>query len=876
MAHPDTSLSALDAIIAEFNAFVAEHGAASEADTRVKFIDRVLKEVCGWPETELSREDYSESGFSDYVLKVRGKGVVVVEAKKEGDAFRLPKDKTNRTYSLDGVLVTEEPIKKAIYQVQRYCSEYGIRFAIATNGYAWIVFRALREDVPWKKGQARVFPSVEYIRENINDFLGLLSYENIDGGSLNEEFSPSIRASRELHRVVDRLFNPDRPLERNRLNSALQPIIKLLFEDIAVQESLDILQSCYIYTGTLTTVANDLDNILTESIPKFLADQGAVPVGTPTSRFGFERVLHDAILVTKGELFLLLGGIGSGKSTFLRRYLRDTGIKILDEMTMWCLADFLQAPLEIAEMEDFVWKVVLNDVRERYKDFECERRKYLHEVFENDIAAVESTLLSEIKRGSHKYNEILSPLLFKWQQDLKSYVPRLLRYSCKRLRRIPLLLIDNVDQLAPEYQAQIFLLAQRVTRVVGCITVVALREESYYTASVQKTFTAYSSRKFHIASPHFRKMIGFRIQYAIRMISTKLRDPLDVAKRQQMEDIRDFFVIVKDAMVENLRIGRFIKAICHGNMRFALEMFATFVTSGATDVDKMLRIYRRDQDMYNISAHEFVKAIMLEERAFYKEEQSPIMNVFNVGAQKNASHFTAWRILSVLMDHRGESTPEGQGYVDLSKLLFEFEQVFDNEDDFISTINRLVRRHLVETNTRSTESVEGAGYVRVTSAGWYYIRYLARTFAYLDLVLQDTPLNDEATVRLLKDSVHQVNNLGDNEEDKLERVRTRFSRVWRFLDYLQKEEEAERKEFGLDRLSSPLARRIMNGIRDSFKEEQDWIDYRIRENRERYREEAGAWDEEEGRIMGIIEDPDDEIVDAEESPAPLSPRDAST
>lgn len=868
MTHRDTNLAALDAIIAEFKTFVAEHGGASETDTRVKVIDRILKEVCGWPETAFSREDHSESGFSDYVLRVRERGVLVVEAKREGEYFRLPKDKTNKSYSLDGVLVTEPPIKEAVYQVQRYCTEYGMRFAIATNGYAWIIFRALRDDIPWKKGQARVFPSLEYIRENLNDFLDLLAYENIDGGSLNEEFSPSIRASRELHRVVDRLFNPDRPLERNRLNSALQPIVKLLFEDIAAQESLDILHSCYIYTGTLTTVANDLDHILTESIPKFLADEGTVSVGTPNSRSGFERRLHEAIAVTKGELFLLLGSIGSGKSTFLRRYLRTTGRKMLDEKTMWFLADFLQAPLEISEMEEFVWKTVLTEIRDRYKDSECEKRKYLHEVFEGDIAAVESTLLSEMKRGSHKYNETLSPLLFRWQQDLKNYVPKLLRRSSQRLGRVPLLIIDNVDQLAPEYQAQIFLLAQRVTRIVGCVTVVALREESYYTASVQRTFTAYSSRKFHIASPHFRKMIGFRIEYAIRMIGRRLNDESDNATRIQSEAIRDFLIVVKDAMVVNLKIGRFIKSICHGNMRFALEMFATFVTSGATDVDKMLRIYRRD-GMYNIAAHEFVKAIMLEERAFYKEEQSPIMNVFNVGAQKNASHFTAWRILTVLMEHRGETTPGGQGYVDLTKLLFEFEDIFDNQDDFVSTINRLVRRHLVETNTRSTESVDGASHIRVTSAGWYYIRYLARSFAYLDLVLQDTPLDDESVVRFLKDSVHQVNNLGDNEEDKLERVRARFVRVQRFLDYLAKEEEAERKEFNLDRRTSPLASRIMPRIRADFVEEQQWIDYRIRENRERFREEADTWNEEESRIVGFIDDPDDEVP--ADSTGPLIP-----
>ena len=195
--------------------------------------------------------------------------------------------------------------------------------------------------------------------------------------------------------------------------------------------------------------------------------------------------------------------------------------------------------------------------------------------------------------------------------------------------------------------------------------------------------------------------------------------------------------------------------------------------------DKMLRIHRRD-GWYNIAYHEFVKSIMLgERRAYYKEERSPICNIFNAGSEPNSSHFTAWRIIRTLLEHRGVSTPEGIGYVDLSRMLVASENVFDNIEDFLSAMNRLVVRHLVEPNTRSTESVEGASHVRVTSAGWYYLRHLVPTFAYLDLVLQDTPLNDAGIERDLRQSVYDVNNLADAEELKLERVRGEGLREWR-------------------------------------------------------------------------------------------------
>jgi hypothetical protein len=56
--HPaDQALSRINTIIASFAQFLKDKGEASETDTRVKFIDRVLKEVCLWPESDISRED---------------------------------------------------------------------------------------------------------------------------------------------------------------------------------------------------------------------------------------------------------------------------------------------------------------------------------------------------------------------------------------------------------------------------------------------------------------------------------------------------------------------------------------------------------------------------------------------------------------------------------------------------------------------------------------------------------------------------------------------------------------------------------------------------------------------------------------------------
>ena len=117
-----------------------------------------------------------------------------------------------------------------------------------------------------------------------------------------------------------------------------------------------------------------------------------------------------------------------------------------------------------------------------------------------------------------EFEKVISPYLEKWQEDTADYTPRLLRVAQNDRARRAVLFVDNVDQLAPAYQAQVFLLAERITRTIGSVTVLSLREESYYTASVQKTLTAYANRKFHIASPRFRRLIDNRIKFALRIL----------------------------------------------------------------------------------------------------------------------------------------------------------------------------------------------------------------------------------------------------------------------------------------------------------------------------------------------------------------------
>ncbi len=854
MTEPDAALEAFREIVAEFKTFISGRGSVSESDTRAKLIDRVLVQVCGWPEDAIVREESVESGRIDYSLTVRNRQYVAVEAKKEGLAFTFP-ETTVKTLKLSGSLSTNKPIKEAVEQVRGYCDDAAIRFAVATNGYAWIVFRAIREDMPWREGSARIFPGSEYIERNFTEFWNLLSFEAIERGNLDDEFGPSTRIPRKLHRVVDRLFNADLPLERNRLHAQLHPLIQTIFQDIADQDPVEILQSCYVHAESLRIVAVDLNTVITDAIPKFLLKQGTESiVQQPDDAGSFGTAVLRASTSHPGQLYLILGGIGCGKTTFIKRYQRMVGKAALDSRGVWFHLDILEAPVDPSGLEKFAWRGVLNQLRTRYANQNLETRRNIKKAFADNIEVVaQAAGLFRLPAGA--FDREISSYLQKWQEDPADYAPRLLQVAKADRGLNTVLFLDNVDQLSPSYQAQVFVLAERMTRIVGSVTVLALREESYYTASVQKTLTAYTSRKFHIASPRFRRLIANRIEFALKILE-KSEGPIDYVLRSGIsidrKAIADFLRIIETSIFQqNRNIARFIEALCFGNMREALDMFTMFMTSGATDVDKMLLIYRRDKAYY-VAFHEFVKSIMLGERRYYKDQASAILNIFDCGAERNSSHFTSLRIIRALSLRRGELNREGRGFVEISELLSMSESIFDNRQDVLRLLNRLVAKQLVETNTKSTESVIGASHVRVTSAGWYYSFYLVRSFAYLDLVLQDTPLNDSRIEETLRGYVQEVDNLSDRDDQKIERLEVRSSRVRLFLKYMSTEEEREQKQFDLDQRGGIWAEPFIPAITKQIENELSWILRRLKENRERFAED----------VQIITEKTDLDILDA--------------
>ena len=754
-----------------------DRGRATESDTRANVLDRVIHDVLGWPRSNVDREPFANPGYIDYAFH-HGRPILLMEAKSEGVSFTLPYQKRpQRQLKISGTLSGDKGVKAAIEQVQKYCSDYGASYGVATNGFSFIVFRAFINGKSWKNERAAVFRDYNDIVGRFNEFWNLLSYEAVSDGHLDAYFRASRGLVRSFYRPLDDFVSSDATYGRNDFNNILRPYVDKFFGDIASQDSVEILNHCYVYSKPIAIIDEALELVIRDEVPNFA--RGAKPLSASEADQGGrvgERI-HSLLEAgkTEGEVVVLMGGIGSGKSTFCKRFFRVVAPGLVSENGRALLVhlNFVGAPEEPEQLNTYLWDSVYDSVRK--SDDGLSQRDTLLKIFESDLRAI-----YRIYEDSSEIDDKINSKIADLYSNRKLFSEAALKYCASR-HRLPIVVFDNVDQLRQEAQVQLFTAAQRFSRNYGCLTLLVLREESYNAALMKRHLTAATIKPFHLSSPRFNKLIKLRIDFAVFAAQGSTDEP-NHDGGPSYQDVSNLFGLVRRSLLgKNMNIIRLVESVAYGNMRMALELFNRFITSGATDMTKILSIIR-DSGGYTVPFHEFTKSVMLGDYKYYRESRSPILNMFNVTNTRGSSHFTALRILSYL-DHFGNSDDK---FVRLQDLVSDLADLFGNEDDCKETILRLIAvdRQLLELDTRRPETLEGAYSARITASGKYYLDYLVNSFTYCDLAWQDTPIDD----RGLSDDLRRA--LGASS------IESRFSRTELFLNYLKESEKAELDSLG--------------------------------------------------------------------------------
>jgi len=790
----------------------------SEADTRAKLIDPIFKDALGWNETDIHREEPVADGFADYTFGTEFKWFHV-EAKRTAPRFKLHIPSRRRRLKLSGAhLLGNKHMKPLLDQAASYSFGLGTEFAVLTNGTQFILFQAMTKGRRWTEGEALIWYDHHDIFENFPEFWEMLGRENVESGILSERFTHVASVTTATYSPLQYVHNPESELVRNpfwnKIAQAFSPILVDQPENEALQ--LEIIKNCYVSSPLAGESSADLARLLQDIMPAYLEDAGVRDIN-PDGRGDttFRSRLVDDLKLAKPGTYVLTGGVGSGKTTFLRRFAFVDQHAFIRDYCVWLHIDFLEFGADVGDdlgrrIADYTYRRILDTLKRRYPQFVPNDGEGLRDLFAPEIEQLNSTLLFGLDRNAAHYISTVNHRVDELTRNIETYVNAILR-RIKRAGRCVVFVLDNTDQLGEQFQKSVFLFSQQLSDSYSTLSIVSLREEKFFAAHRSGVFDAYGSRKFHIGSPDLIRVIRRRLDYGLKRYRAQAQQQ-GISEEEQQETEQVVEALIKASTAKNGNIIRFLACVSAGDMRLALGMFRDFMASGNTDTRKIRRFARKKQ-AYQMPFHEFAKSAILGIRRYFRGNVARISNVFAPSTAAGASHWTACRILARLFASHRAPSAFGEGYIGTATILREYRESFGTANDLVETCERLLRGGLIESEPPRAKDLNSTEALKITATGAYYWAYLVRSFAYHDLILVDTPLRDESLARELA----QASELRKEDYTLKEFIEIRIRRVRRFLEYLT---QCEAEEMAIAaKQSGPYTEMLCDGIRQQLEEE---------------------------------------------------------
>lgn len=787
----------------------------NEADTRHKIIDEILHGVLSWPKKQTMHESYISPGYSDYRLKKsNGDDLVFLEAKKEGCFFDLPDSFSGKErffHVAAKTIMTGRNVKEAMEQVWSYCLQEGCEFAGVTNGHEWIFFKTFEKGKNWKDLKALVIRNNSFFSEDFVEARAILSYAAIDGGALKHNLGSIGRQNREIFYPKDKVPSYDYEVSSNEYARDLRPFARKYFGVMDVSEP-EFMNECYVGHRDYDSAFESFRGLIKDSLTPYFSDRGVVDMEDNDKGGAFGNRISKSLMEKRtGEVIVLFGGKGAGKSTFLRKLLYHNPPQYLQKNSRVAIADLLDTPETKSEITDSIWDQVVDklDVEDLLKG----GRDQLLSLFRERFGIEKSQYLVGLPEDSKEYNLELNKLVRGWASD-KKYVAKSLVEFWAGKHKGCVVVVDNTDQFSPAIQDYCFTIAQDIAKNLGCLVIISMREERFHASRIHGTLDAFQNSGFHISSPVTKAVFEKRIGFVLEKLNDEsfCQNEFSVSSSsRKVKDLQKLFrILAKEFSVgDSSPLTGFLNACAHGNIRLALELFRDFLKSGYTNVGEMVGV----RGLWTLKIHQVLKPVMMPYRFFYDESQSSIPNIFQVRNKKNGSHFTALRILKKLSDGIDPANPF---YVSIGELKEFFSDKFNMVEDFELNIDIFLKWDLVEANNRVDFYSDQVDSVKITNYGLYIYNNLSSFFTYLELISTDCGYYDES---IANDIVHlsKQDFALFKARKRVERVKARLDKAETFIDYLLGEEQAE-VDFYRD--DEPT---FMPFIKESFLKEKDSV-----------------------------------------------------
>lgn len=578
----------------------------------------------------------------------------------------------------------------------------------------------------------------------------------------------------------------------NSFAAELAPTLRRYFTSVTQNNDPDIYQRAYVDSDDITQYDRILESLLKDRLtPRRPLSQELNPTRAKEPKLAKAIATYRDDRPPEGQLQVITGSVGTGKSLFARRYKELLQPEEQRKSTHWAFIDFNGAPEPIEEAHDWLCEQFIESFRLENPEFDPFANENLNRIFSQDLQRRRG-IYDEVKKkiSAAEAEKIRINDLETWQKDHRRVALGLCRHFARERGDVLVVVMDNVDRLDLRSQLGAFTLSLWFLDQSRAFIILMMRDETYERFKNQKPLDTYKSGVvFHIGPPRFLDVVKRRLELSLEYLAQNSPETLEyhlssgMRIRYPNSMLGEFLKSIYLELFERRHnVSRILQALAGRNIRQALEMFVSILNSGHLREEA---ITSTAVGAGGIAIPEFrvLRILMRTEYRFFNNDSGFVSNIFYFDEDwQQPNNFILPDILFWLADNRKRQGEIGlEGYFSVARLADELQRRGFVRDDVCQACSWLLRKNLVEADHMNQTSVSFEDSIKITAAGFIHLRIFCERLEYLYGVLTVTPVSDHATTKVIAQFIRTESQLGQLGGFQQSRA------VEAFLEYLKKQ-----------------------------------------------------------------------------------------